>query len=74
MNENIREILQSLIMKAVHGEEPALYNNEVDGVNAIKWDTFPSILAVSKNKIQLQAVEDTLKDAIEMLLVAGLEE
>ena len=74
VNETIREILQTLMIKVIHGEEPALYNNEVDGVSAIKWETFPSILAVSKDKIQLQDVEDTLKDAIELLQVAGIEE
>ena len=42
-------------------------------MNAIKWDTFPSILAVSKDKIQLQAAEDTLKDAKELIQAAGLE-
>ena len=73
INKTIREILQTLMMKVVHGEEPALYNNEVDGVNAIKWDTFPSILAVSKDKIQLQAAEDTLTDAKELIQAAGLE-
>ena len=73
VNENTREILQTLILKVVHGEAPELYNNEVDGVNAIKWDTFPSILAVSKDKIQLQGIEETLKDAIELLQAAGLE-
>ena len=63
-----------MALKVVSGEEPALYTNEVDGVDAIKWETFPSILAVSKDKIQLQDVEDTLKDAIELLQVAGIEE
>ncbi|MCQ2420601.1 MAG: carboxylesterase family protein [Clostridia bacterium] len=73
VNENISEILQALMMKAVHGEEPEFYNNEIEGVSAIKWETYPSVLAVSKNKIQLQAAEDTLTDAREMLLAAGLE-
>ena len=73
VNEAIREILQALILKAVHGEEPELYNNEIEGVSAIKWENYPSVLAVSKKKIQLQTVEDTLTDAREMLLAAGLE-
>ena len=73
VNENTREILQALMIKAVHGEEPEFYNNEIEGVSAIKWETYPSVLAVSKNKIQLQALEDTLTDAREMLLAAGLE-
>ena len=74
VDETIREILQALILKAVHGEEPALYNNEVDGVRAIQWENYPSVLAVSKDKIQLQAVEDTLKDAVELLQAAGLKD
>ena len=72
-NENISEILQALILKTVHGEEPELYNNEIEGVNAIKWETYPSILTVSKDKIRPQVVEDTLTDARQMLLAAGLE-
>ena len=74
VNENISEILQALMTKVVHGEEPKLYNNEIQGANAIRWETFPSILTVSKNKIKLQAAEDTLKDAIELLRTAGIEE
>ena len=73
VNENTREILQTLILKAVHGEALELFNNEIQGVNAIKWETYPSVLAVSKNKIQPQAAEDTLTDARQMLLAAGLE-
>ncbi len=73
VNETIREILQTLMLKVVHGEEPVLYNNEVDGVRAIQWENYPSVLAVSKKKIQLQTVEDTLKDAKELLQAAGLE-
>ena len=73
VKESIREIIRTLMMKTVYGEEPELYNNEVDGVNVIKWETIPSILAVTKNIVELQTVEDTLKDAIELLRVAGFE-
>ena len=72
VNESTRKILQTLTLKVVSGEEPALYTNEVDGVDAIKWETFPSILAVSKDKIQLQNVEDALKDAKELLEAADI--
>ena len=73
VDEAIREILQALILKVVHGEAPELFNNEIEGVSAIKWESYPSVLAVSKNRIQPQAVEDTLTNARQMLLAAGLE-
>ena len=73
VDEDIRKILQTLIMKVIQGEEPGLYNNEVDGIHAIKWETFPGILAVRKDSIQMQAVDDTLTDAKKLLQAAGLE-
>ena len=74
VNEVICEILQTLMIKTVHGEEPALYNNEIQGVSAIQWESYPDILVVSKNRILLQAAEDVLKDALELLRAAGIEE
>ena len=73
INDSVRKVLQTLIAKAILDEAPALYPNEVDGIDAIRWETFPSILVFSKNKIQLQTVEDTLKDAKELLFLTCLE-
>lgn len=73
INDSVRKVLQTLIAKAILDEAPALYPNEVDGIDAIQWETFPSILVFSKNKIQLQTVEDTLKDAKELLFLTCLE-
>ena len=72
MKESISEVLQAFLMKAAQGEALELYTNEVDGVDAIQWETYPNILAVSKNRIQLQTVENTLTDAKEMLDAAGI--
>ena len=73
VNETISEILQTLVLKVVHGEKPALYSNEVDGVNALSWESYPSILSVSRNGIRPQAVEEALKDAKELLRTVGLK-
>ena len=59
-------------MKFVQGEAPALFNNEVDGVNAIEWKEYPSVLAFSKNKMQLQTAEETMEEAMEFLRLAEL--
>ena len=68
----ITEVMQTLILKFIQGEAPALYNNEVDGVNAIEWKDYPDIFAVSKNKMQLQTPEETMKDAIDLIQLAEL--
>lgn len=74
VSDSVRKVLQAFIEKVILGEAPELYSNEVDGIDAIQWETFPNILVFSEDKIQLQAVEDTLKDAKELLQTAGLED
>ena len=49
-----------------------LFNNEVDGVNAIRWDVYPDILEVTDSKVELKPVEDALGDAKEMLQAAEI--
>ena len=63
VNDSVREVLQTLIAKVILDEDPALYPNEVDGIGAIQWETFPSVLTFSKNKIKSLLAEDALKEA-----------
>ena len=67
VDDSIRNVLQTLIVKVILGKKPALYPNEVDGISAIRWETYPSILVFTKNKVQSQTVEHTLKDAAWLL-------
>ena len=67
VNDSVRDVLQALIVKVILDEAPELYNNEVDGVSAIKWSQYPDILAIGKKEIRLQSVEDALSDAMELI-------
>lgn len=67
VNESIQKILQGLILKMVRGEEAELYTNEVGGNEAIKWETYPGILAVTKDSVRMKAIEETLSDAMELI-------
>ena len=60
VKESIREILQSLIAKFISGDKLELYNNEVDGVEAIKWEPFPSMLTISNDEIKSQYFDEVL--------------
>ena len=67
VSDSIQSILQTLIVKFIRGEEPDLFNNEIDGVGAVRWDVSPDILEVTDDKVVLKPVGDTLKEAKEML-------
>lgn len=38
--ESITEIINALISKYIHGDQVALYNNEIKGVTKLNWDEF----------------------------------
>ena len=67
VNDSIRVVVQSLILKVIQGEAPALFTNELDGIDEIRWEPCPSILSVSDEQVQLQSVDDTLPDAKALL-------
>ena len=60
MNANLSETLQSLLQKFIDGKPLQLYPNEIKGVNAFTWKTFPQALIVSDKKIQCGTIEDRL--------------
>lgn len=51
VNSNVELIMQTLLMKFVKGEEVSLFDNELNGVNAVAWDSYPGILSVSDEKL-----------------------
>ena len=59
-------------MKFIRGEEPELFNNEIAGVDALRWAVYPDILEVTDDEVVLKPVADTLTDAKEMLKEAEI--
>ncbi|MBR0254153.1 MAG: carboxylesterase family protein [Synergistaceae bacterium] len=71
MNTNLSDTLQSLLEKFINGNALQLYNNEIKGINAITWNTFPQALIISDEKIQCDTIEDkltTIKSFLEFAL------
>lgn len=56
-DRDVTEIMQSLIGKYIHGQEPALYNNEIKGVKDVTWDDFAidktNVLHVEKGRMSM---------------------
>lgn len=61
--ESIREILQSLFIKYIFGDKTELFNGELEGINAIKWGQFPSVLTVNNKEVKPQPVCDAMVEA-----------
>ena len=72
MNTNLSDTLQSLLEKFINGNALQLYNNEIKGINAITWNTFPQALIISDEKIQCDTIEDKLT-AIKSFLEFALQ-
>ena len=56
INEDQREVLQTLLVKFMNGEDLQLYPNEIVGVDALNWDAFPKALIVSDEALQSGAI------------------
>ncbi len=67
MNDDLSEILQTLLYKFINGDELQLYNNEIEYVNAMTWKPFPQALIISDGKIIFDRIEDKLTDEKEVL-------
>ncbi|MBQ0100217.1 MAG: hypothetical protein KBS39_01765, partial [Lachnospiraceae bacterium] len=67
VSDSIQNIFQTLIVKFICGEEPDLFNNEIDGIDAVRWTVYPDILEVTDDKVAIKPVGDTLKEAKELL-------
>ncbi|MBQ8941387.1 MAG: carboxylesterase family protein [Firmicutes bacterium] len=62
MDNDISEILQTLLHKFIKGNALKLYNNEIKGVDAFDWKKFPKALIVKDNKIFCGKIEDKLNE------------
>ena len=62
MNADQSEILQSLLYKFINGKALQLYRNEIAGVDAFDWKTFPEALIVSDGKLRCGTIEDRLTE------------
>ena len=72
VSDSIQNIFQTLIVKFICGEEPDLFNNKVDGIDAVRWTVYPDILEVTDDKVAIKPVGDTLKEAKELLTAAEI--
>ena len=62
MNADLSETLQALLHKYVTGEALELYRNEIRGLDAFEWKTFPQALIVSDGKLQCDTLEERLTE------------
>ncbi len=67
VNDSIRAVMQTLILKVIQSEDPSLYTNEVDGIDEIRWEPYPSILSVKDDGVTVRSLEETLPDAKKLL-------
>ena len=67
LNGDLSKTLQTLLMKFIRGEALGLYPNEVKGVCAITWSSFPRALIVSDGELQCRKIEDRLTEVKALL-------
>ena len=59
---NIQEILNCFIMKAINDNKLELYNNEIVGVDKIKWEGFPKVMEIKDKIISIKSIDDVVID------------
>ena len=52
INEDISEVLQTLLRKFMSGEAMQLYHNEIMGMDAFNWEPFPKALIIEDEKLR----------------------
>lgn len=72
VNDSVRSVMQALILKVIYGEDPALYSNELDGIDEIRWEPYPGILSFSGDQVRSQSVSETLSAAQELAEVLDM--
>jgi len=63
LNDDLSEVLQSLLEKFMSGNDLQLYPNEIRGVSALDWKPFPEALVVSKGELKCDTC-DTIEDGL----------
>lgn len=67
MNADLSEVLQSMLWKFINGDALKLYHNEIAGIDAFDWKTFPKALIVSDGKLQCDTIDDWVKEIKDLL-------
>ena len=62
LNSDISETLQSFLMKYINGKALKLYENEIKGMDAMNWKSFPKALIVDNDTIKSGPIEDKLTE------------
>ena len=62
MNADLSETLQTFLHKYVTGEALQLYRNEIGGLDAFEWKTFPQALIVSDGKLLCDTLEERITE------------
>ena len=62
VNTDLSETLQSFLLKFMNGNPLRLYTNEIKGVSAIEWKSFPKALIVSDDKIHCDMITNRLTE------------
>lgn len=62
INADLSETLQTLLHKYITGEALELYHNEIGGLDALEWKTFPQALIVSDGKLLCDTLEERITE------------
>ena len=62
VDEDLSEVLRSLLVKFIRGESLQLYHNEIRGVDAIDWKKYPEALMISNDEIHCEPIDKKLNE------------
>ena len=62
INKNLSETLQTLFVKFINGDALRLYPNEIKGVDAIDWESFPKALIAENGEFSCAKIKDRLTE------------
>ena len=67
LNEDLSEMLQSLLVKFVRGDALQLYRNEISKTDSLDWKAFPQALIAADGKLTCAAIEDRITEVRALL-------
>lgn len=71
LHADISEVLRGFLIKFLRGDAMRFYNNEIRGINAIRWELFPKALLVSDDGLRCGPLEDKLTEIKGLLEFIG---
>ena len=66
-NKDLSEMLQNLLLKFIKEEPLQLYHNEIKGVDAFDWKSYPQALIVTDEKLICDTIEDRLSGIMSLI-------